>query len=144
MKVFNKNKCDILSLNFIFEKVMDWKEEKTRLSLFSLLPSPTSIPLVFKHKFTQSPKYNVGQDINYDVLHEYRPSILVKIVFSVLLPQNWKFTMAEFFFVNFGEKWVRFETKEKKSLKFHFIWDFWWPILETKRFVPYLGELKRD
>lgn len=55
-----------------------------------------------------------------------------------------KIYYGRIFFVNFGEKWVRFETKEKKSLKFHFIWDFWWPILETERFVPYLGELKRD
>ena len=39
------------------------------------------------------------------------------------------------------EKWVKSQTKTQKSSKDDFIWEICWPVLESRRSVPYTGEL---
>ena len=39
------------------------------------------------------------------------------------------------------EKWAKCQTKTQKSSKDDFIWEIWWPVRESRRSVPYTGEL---
>jgi len=128
VKGFNKNKCDIV-LECHFQKGYGVKGREDKTVSFALPSSPTSIPFVFKHKLNLlSPQSIMWDRTLWCLTWVQTISISQNSLLSVIATEL-KSYYGSIFLVNFREKWVRFETKEQKSLKFHFIRDFWWPIL---------------